>query len=366
MVDIEPRPGQPTDGHSTAPAQSPLPPLYLHIGRGKSGSSTIQSLAHEHVQFMKSIGFTCPTTVHGMVNHARLAAALHAPHEDPETIQKFRLDVRRNKKRKLFISGEILFSLNRDSIQRLKRHAGPREIRILCYVRDYPSWLQSMYAQRTKTGSNIGDFDAYYRTSRRGVSALPRIDRWAEAFGWESMHVRPLLPEALVGGSLMTDVLSVLGAETCPDGIETHNVAPHWVTLELLRALAATAKASPIGILDQRSVKVARAFFELCSTDVKPRRAQYLTREQWLDLAELYRSDMNVLGRHQNMSFAVPPEEPPERPFLPDISVVPDTTKAQMLAKLDEPRVRSRFQAPVLEMLVRILTAKSNGPAEQS
>lgn len=357
MVDIDLQPGQVGGNNATAPApaQSPLPPLYLHIGRGKSGSSTIQSLAHHHVQFMQSMGFACPTTVHGMVNHARLAAASHAPHEDPETIRKFRTDVRKNKKRKLFISGEALFSLTRESMQRLKRHAGAREIRILCYVRDYPSWLQSVYAQRTKKGANVDDFDSYYGTVRTNVSALPCIERWAEAFGWEAMHVRPLQPDSLVGGSLMTDVLSALGIEARPDGIEARNVSPHWVALELLRALTAAAKASPIEALDQRSVKVARARIEPCATEVKPRRAQYLTREQWLDLAELYRSDMNVLGHHLNMSFPVPPEDPPERPFLPDISVVPEATKAHILEKLNEPRVRSRFHAPILELLTGVL-----------
>lgn len=366
MVDIDLQPGQVGGNSATAPAsaQTLLPPLFLHIGRGKSGSSTIQSLAHHHVQFMQSMGFACPTTVHGMVNHGRLAAALHAPQQDPETIQKFRTDVRKNRQRKLFISGEALFSLTRESIQRLKRHAGDREIRILCYVRDYPGWLQSVYGQHTKKGSNVDDFDSYYTTARKKVSALPRIERWAEAFGWDAMHVRPLLPDALAGGSLITDVLSALGVEAKPEGIEAHNVSPHWVTLELMRALAAAAKASPIGVLDQRSVKVARALFELCTADVKPRRAQYLTREQWLDLAELYRSDMDVLGRHLNMSFPVPPEDPPERPILPDISVVPDTTKAHIVAKLNEPRVRSRFQAAVLELLVGVLAAKPKGLAK--
>lgn len=353
MVDIEPRPGWSKEVNS--PARSPLPPLYLHIGRGKSGSSTIQSLAHDHLTFMQSMGFACPTTVHGMVNHARLASALHAPHDDPETIQKFRTDVRKNKKRKLFISGEALFSLSRESMQRLRRHDGAREIRILCYVRDYPSWLQSIYAQRTKKGANVEDFDSYYRAARANVSALPRIERWAEAFGWDALHVRPLLPKSLVGGSLVTDVLSALGIEARLEGIEAHNVSPHWVTLELLRAVAAAAKASPIEVLDQRSVKVARALFEPCAAEVKPRRAQYLTREQWLDLAELYRADMNALGRQLNLSFPVPPEDPPERPFLPEISVVPEATKADILAKLNEPRIRSRFQAPVLELLARVL-----------
>ncbi len=37
-----------------------LPPLFVHIGRGKSGSSTIQSLAHDYVDFMDPMGIACP------------------------------------------------------------------------------------------------------------------------------------------------------------------------------------------------------------------------------------------------------------------------------------------------------------------
>lgn len=354
MTDAGLQHGTPGDVARTSAA----PPLFLHIGRGKSGSSTIQSLAYDHVEFMKSMGIVCPSTVHGMVNHSRLAAALHAPQDDPDTIQKFRKDVRKNKRRKIFISAESLFSLTRESMQRLKRHAGDRDIRILCYVRDYPSWLQSIYAQRTKRAGNVDDFDAYYRAIRDNISALPRIQRWAESFGWEAMHVRPLLPEALVGGDLVTDVLHFLGVETLPDNVEVRNVAPHWVTLELLRALAAAARSTSIGVLDPRSVRLTREVFEKCAASVKPSRAQYFTREQWLDLAELFRADMQSLGRYLSVSFPVNLQEPPERPFLPDISVVADAVKADVLENLNTARYQSRLQAPVLELVREVLTAK--------
>ena len=306
---------------------------------------------------MNSMGIVCPLTVHGAVNHHLLASALFAPNEYPATIQKFRTDVRKNKKKKLFISAEALFSLTSESMERLKRHAGSREVRILCYVRDYPSWFQSIYAQRTKKGSNVQDFDAYYAAVRRNVSALPRIKRWAKAFGWQAMHVRPLLPEALTGGSLITDVLHAMGVYTLPQGVEARNIAPHWVTLELLRAFAVALKSNSLAV-DRRSVRIAREIFEQCAAEVEPRRVQYLTQEQWRDLAELYQSDMKVLGRQLNLSFPVTLEDPPERPFLPHISAVPNATKADILAKLNQPRFRSRLQTSAHELLVGLLTAR--------
>ena len=331
-----------------------MPPLFLHIGRGKSGSSTIQSLVHQHQDFMNAMGIVCPLTVRGTVNHHPLASALYAPNEDPETIQKFRADVRKNKKRKLFISAEALFSLSREGMERLKRHGGGREIRILCYVRDYPGWFQSIYAQRTKKGSNLQDFDAYFKAVRHNVSAVPRIKRWAKVFGWQAMHVRPLLPEALAGGDLITDVLQAMDVQAPPPEIEAQNVAPHWVTLELLRAMADAAKSRSLS-LDPRSLRACRELIEECATGAEPRRVQYLTREQWLDLSELFRSDMEHLGKRLKVSLPVTVRDPPERAFLPDISTVPTAVKAAVREKSNEPDFRTRTARPVHELLQTLL-----------
>lgn len=338
---------------------SSLPPLFLHIGRGKSGSSTIQSLASEYVDFMNAMGIACPLTAHGLANHARLAAALQNPRSDLETIEKFRKDVRRNKRRKVFVSAEALFSLKTSGMERLKRHAGGREIRLLGYVRDYPSWLQSIYGQRTKRAVNVEDFDAYYKAKRPRISVLPALERWAEVFGWEAMHIRPLLPEALADGDLVADVLKVLGVNALPPDVETRNVSPHWMSLELQRALAAAAKSKSVAF-DLRTAKRTRQLFEMCTSGVKPNRIQYLTKDQWLDLAELYRADMEILGRHLGQSFPVNLTTPPERPFLPDVSRVPEKVKSEVLKIMDKGRNVSRIAPALSELLREILCQKAS------
>lgn len=333
---------------------SVLPPLFVHIGRGKSGSSTIQSLASDYVEFMNAMGVACPLTVHGLANHSRLAAALQTPKSDPETIEKLRKDVRRNKRKKVFISAEALFSLTTDGMAQLKRHAGGREIHLLCYIRDYPSWLQSIYGQRTKRAANIENFDVYYTAMRKSISALPRIERWAEVFGWKAMHVRPLLPEALHDGDLICDVLHALGLNAISPDVETLNVSPHWMSLELQRAVARAARSASVAF-DLRSAKLTRQLFEKCTEGVEPRRVQYLTREQWLDLAELYRLDMEALGRHMGQPFPVNLTPPPERPFLPDFSAVPEKVKRDVLESLDQGLYQSRLEPALVDVLRKAL-----------
>lgn len=352
MSQVQPREDQLQSDAQTV--GSTKPPLFLHIGRGKSGSSTIQSLAHEYTDFMNAMGIACPLTVHGLANHARLAAALQTPGNDPETIEKFRKDVRRNKRKKVFISAEALFSLTKAGMQQLKRHAGDREIRLLCYIRDYPSWLQSIYGQRTKRAANVEDFDTYYQAMRRSISALPRLERWAEVFGWEAMHVRPLQAASLAAGDLVADVLHALGVNAIPPDVETRNVSPHWMSLELQRALAASAKSKSV-TLDLRSAKLTRQLFEQCTDGVEPRRMQYLTKDQWLDLAELYRSDMETLGQHVGQSFLVDLPAPPDRPFLPDFSAVTEKVKSDVLEGLNTARYQSRLDPALIELLRGIL-----------
>jgi len=332
---------------------SEAPPLFLHIGRGKSGSSTIQSLAVDHAPFMKSQGVICPLTVHGMANHARLASALYEPLTDPATLKKFRKDVRKHLKAKVFVSAEALFSLNRPHLKHLKRLIGDRETRILCYVRDYPGWLQSVYAQRTKRSVNTLDFDEYYRATRQTTTVLPRLERWAEAFGWDKMRIRPLDAASLAGGDLITDVLQAMEVNASPGEVESLNVTPHWITLELQRALVMAAAQAGVTI-DPRAGRVTRALFESCATGVKPSKVQYFTKEQWLDLAELYKADMKALSQRTEVPLAINLREPGERAFLPEFSAIPETVVTSIRQKLELPEHTSRMQ-PDMTALVREL-----------
>lgn len=341
---------------SDAPAKTfSRPPLFLHIGRGKSGSSTIQALIWEYADFMTAMGVACPLTVDGFPNHARLASALQTG-EDQETLEKFRSDVRGNRRKKVFISAESLFKLRKVRIRHLKRQVRDRELRILCYVRDYPSWVQSMYGQRTKRTDNFQDFDGFYQSIRPRVSALPALERWAEVCGWDAMHVRPLQPEALAAGDLVADTLHALGVNALAPDLEDRNVAVHWMVLELQRALAAAAKERSIAF-DARQAKEMRRLFMKCTEGVEPRRVQYLTKEQWEDLAELYRSDMAAVGEQVGVTFPINLTAPPERPFLPDHSAVPATVKSDVLRDLGTAR---RLDPALIELIHEVFGPKTS------
>ena len=334
--------------------RSPAPPLFLHIGRGKSGSSTIQSLAESHAPFMRAHGVICPLTADGIANHAGLAAALQKPGSDSLTLRSFRTVVRSSRNEKVLISAESLFSLKRQDIQHLRRLIGGRETRILCYIRDYASWLQSVYAQATKRTINILDFDEFYRVTRPSITVLPKLERWAEVFGWDKMRIRPLDPQSLEGGDLITDFLQALGVDS-PLSLEPLNVAPHWMTLELQRALTAAAASTLGATVDPRVGRVTRALFESCVADVRPRKLQYFTKEQWRDLSALYKADMEALSARTEIPFGMALQEPEERAFLPDFKQIPQAVKACIREKLESAEFGSRIRPDVTALLRSLL-----------
>lgn len=330
--------------------------LFLHIGRGKSGSSTIQSLARDHSRSMAAAGVHCPLTLDGVPNHAGLAAALCDQDHDPKTLRNFRDALEKSPHPKVFVSGEALFSVTRDGLMRLKRLLDGREIRILAYVRDYPGWLQSVYAQRTKKATNPLDFDTYFDSIRDEVTILPRLERWASAFGWDAMRVRTLDPAVLTGGNLISDVLDALSIEGAPPDVPSLNVAPHWITLELQRALANAVADSPVGKIDPKSARTTRRLFEACAAAVQPSRAHYLTRAQWRVLALRYMRDMADVGERIGMWFPVSLEEPGERPFLPSFGAVPDTVKASILSKMHDSRRVAELKPEIRALVVKLMT----------
>lgn len=326
--------------------------LFLHIGRGKSGSSTIQGAVKNNHGIMRAQGVICPLTPTGEARHMDLASALSVDGSDLLTIRRFRRVLAKHASARIFVSAENLFSLSTVGIEHLKRLMNGRETRIIGYVRDYPGWLQSLYAQTTKRGVNHLDFDQFYENSRNTISVLPSLNRWARVFGWGAMRIRPLEADALVGGDLVADVMDALGVEGEITNVEALNVAPHWMVVELQRAVVRAGRERSLPI-SPHSARYMRRLFERCMTDTASPRIQYVTRAQWDDLAAAYEADMLALNGKADVPRPATAPPPGERAFLPDFSRVSDAFKGDVEKGLSEGKFSAAQIPPYLVSLIR-------------
>ncbi len=199
--------------------------VFLHIGHSKTGSTTIQSLATDHREFMEKAGFRCPLTVNGKSNHGPLADALRDPSRANATLERFVSDLSVAPSRKVFLPAETLCEISEDGVRRLKNLIADHEMLVLLYIRDYPSWVTLRYAQAVRFATRTDDFDTYFKALRKRVSIVPALRRWAAAFGANAVHVRTLDPVSLKGGTLISDVLHAIGVESAPPAIKAAMLA---------------------------------------------------------------------------------------------------------------------------------------------
>lgn len=338
--------------------------LLLHIGRGKAGSSTIQNTIDRNRDGLRAAGVVVPTAsaefrghavdvyngMQGAEGHAGALPALRALLDDPAH-------------RHVFVSSEFLFTATRPEIERLKQAVGPHDVRIVVYLRAYPDWLRSLYAQGVKRGRRTTDFDAFYEAAAKRAPSRALLTRWADAFGWERLRIRHL--GGLEDGGLVADLAAVVGCPLVagPD----QNASPHWLETEFTRALyghaaARGAAAPPRGSLAAVLTVVREAIDQHAPPD-----AEYLTLAQHRALDDAYLADAAWLA--QRADAPLPPavaDRTRERPFLPGLGAAPAEVR-ETVAKRLRRSLRLKEQPAVRDLALAVAAEhwpQSEAPGE--
>jgi len=321
----------------------------LHIGRNKAGSTTLQGYLSAHKQAMRRAGVVVPKLVRPPpAGHQFWARSLRA-HAGRQMADRdeyraaFAVLAARPAADRYFISSEFLLSVEPVHVRALAAELAAHPVRIVLYLRDYPSWALSIYSQMTKKGENADDFDTLFdRLRGNQLAQFPgQLAAWADAFGDAAMHIRSLDPGVLKDGDLVEDALSAAGLDratvaahsgTDEDAAdERRNVSPPWAAIEMARAVAAVLRpflAADGGTArhcdDYRRV-IRRVVAWQAELGGDEGRVQYLTPGQFGAAMDRYAADV-ALANTRMRGFAIPvpaAAPPPERPFLPSLEHVP-------------------------------------------
>jgi hypothetical protein len=240
---------------------------------------------------------------------------------------------------KLLLSSESFIVNHLDAIKLLKRKIGHRRVRILVYLRDYPSWIVSVYSQRVKRGNIALSFDQFAAGHLWKTSALRFLHNWAEIFGWDSLRIRTLHSDDLVSGDLISDFWSALDLSAPAPEIERQNISPPWWVLEFIRAVVAERAALDQPILKRDIRRLTKASTSISSAKKLPS-PQYLSREQRRILALIYNQDMKELSRLTGRTFSPINESmEEERAFLPGLGKIPAETLDELAERIGELRL---------------------------
>jgi hypothetical protein len=339
--------------------------IVIHVGLKKGGSASIQTFFSENAKQLRRISLDYPKIGRPQkkAHHNFAYEIQHLTKFIPErgTIVDCARHWSKCAHRVMILSSEMFEEAEAHEAVELKRKLsearGPsEEFRIYIVVRDLVDLMPSSYAQKIKYGLHGYDFDKFFasRMRMRRVHYFDTVQRWAEAFGWESLQLRVLHPSHLVNGDLIDDLLAVCGVTAAVDkshlrrtGIR--NSAPGWRVIEATRALHNGCHGLPP--THPLRHKVEKKFgdkefgykFGSCAERAgemrgwNADRGQYLTRAQARLCYEVYRDSVLQLNSRLIPVLPLPKDLQErgfrEREFVPDVSLI---THAELMGFYDD------------------------------
>jgi hypothetical protein len=340
--------------------------LVLHIGRHKSGTSSIQYFMSCNANRLRELGVLYPMVGRKRHAHHALAAGLCANiYEELDSI----IDLHASSSEKhVAVSSEELSLLSSSQIAEVRRRIDRHNATVVFYIRDLAGIMPSIYNERTIKGMNLLDFDSFYEAQNlsSGLKMLTRAEQWAKHFGWENVRVRSIDPRNLSGGTLINDFLSIFrlslkdfGAAKAP-GLHPQNVSHGWKVLEILRAqfgeLALHQENFEIRrgrphiqrrVASSLRNSVVNVMAEL---NLDSQRTQYISAQQWKECNESYgrvvaRLNEKLIGH----TIPMPKDHiVTERPFLPSMGEIPFEERREIAARLQRGAWSGSLANPII------------------
>lgn len=238
-----------------------MPDLTLHMGSGKTGTSSIQAMLDQRRPDLLSTGVLYPLTP-GRTRHVRLGLSLRTDqqlagqpswpqqqYDDPAAFRAWFRDallreITDSDATEVLMSDEALYGSNQAMLDQLRdlvdavtedqRHS----LRLLVYLRRQDDHLVSRYQQVIKTGETRRLTQRMAETDFAGVyDYAGRLRLWQRRLSPTAILVRPFERAGFAGGSLLTDFVHTAGLDlpTQSDPVGERNASLDAETVEFLR-----------------------------------------------------------------------------------------------------------------------------------
>lgn len=234
--------------------------VYLHIGTGKTGTTSIQTFLELNREALQKQGIIFPQSP-GRRNHRRLTMyALNDGIVDnsrrsrgllqPEQLTHFREEFRRRFREEAATwRGAKAIVMSSEQMTRLKRPGEiarlrslidfAAQVKIIVYFRRQDDYFLSEYSQLVKGGQSITVDQALNRQNMQVYNYDVFARNWANEFGRENIVVRPFERQQLTEGDVVRDFVSVVGIDPAAEYQvpPRQNLSLDRYTVEFLRRL---------------------------------------------------------------------------------------------------------------------------------
>lgn len=168
--------------------------VFIHIGYGKTGTSSIQDMMFRNRNFFLKKGLLYPEIGLWMSSHHKLTQIPHQKNYVPyigDNLRKIREAFVYGNCNKLLISSENLCFSQRELIEMYANVFGSLDVRVVMYVRRQDYLVPSVYLEWVKNGWDYkGNIADYFAFSKIAYDFLTRLSDWEELFGQQNIRVR--------------------------------------------------------------------------------------------------------------------------------------------------------------------------------
>ena len=236
------------------------PAVVLHVGMGKTGTSSIQAWFHRNRQRLTRHGLLYPKSP-GKRRHARLSSAIRSddarrPHDRrglqeppasqlrPVVLEELLGEIRAVRPSRLLLSDEGLCGAPDDALANLRQllDGVAASVRVVFYLRRQDEHLCSRYQQAVKWNGLTARLAERADRMEHGTlyDYQARLEAWQRVFRPDELVVRRFERADFVGGTLQRDFLDAAGLDLRPEDFEevpVRNTSLDAETVELLRLL---------------------------------------------------------------------------------------------------------------------------------
>lgn len=258
------------------PTAAPLVDLVLHIGSGKTGTTSIQSFLSTNREGLAELGYLFARSP-GNVRHSRLSLSVLPDHLiqlapawhrlELTSPTEFRKDFRIKLKEeiaqaglpRLILSDEALFGGRGESRKRLRELTDEiaHTVRIVVYLRRQDDHLASRYQQRVKVGETMRLEERVGKVDLSGLYDYhTRLRQWQRVLEPTLLVVHPFERVRFPDGSLHQDFLDAAGIEARADDLKPATLANESLDAEaveflrILNIFRVEREGARVGLID--------------------------------------------------------------------------------------------------------------------
>lgn len=214
--------------------------IFLHIGMGKTGTTTLQYGLRDNYSYLLKHGWLYPKAGRHYQEHSVHHNVAFGLRNDPRFlpakggINELVKEIERSRKQQVVISSEVFTKETAIPLHEALSSIGL--VKIVIYLRRQIYAFQSLWSQEVKTCATDKPFEAWARSRYANGNYFGYINEWAKIFGRENIIIRPL-EAGQMHGHILEDFLSACGFKSVKGlTLPTNkNVSPGIKTLEAIR-----------------------------------------------------------------------------------------------------------------------------------